>query len=93
MTTVHTYFEDRTTDGESDPYTIADGGPQLIKITGTFDGATVKVLMDFADDDYVVLDSYTEEVGDLLKGTKSGCRLKVSIESAGASTSITAKSF
>lgn len=88
-----TFFEDQTTDDTSDIYSIQDGGYRVIKATGTFDGATITIEADFGDDDFADIQAYQfaeEDIKDLVM-LKVGMRIRATISSAGASTSVSLK--
>ena len=88
-----TLLSSQTTNGSGTIVTITDGGFRLIRIYGTFDGATATLESDFNNSETWVADSagaYT--VPDTSPLTvKTGLRVRLTVSSAGASTSLSAE--
>lgn len=93
MASTFTLFENQQSNGTSNVFEEATGGMRWLKISGTFDSATIDLQMDFQDDDYVNMSNYQFTATDSVKLTnlKPGIRLRLNLTSAGASTDITAK--
>lgn len=88
-----TLLSAQTTNGSGATVSISDGGYRLLRIYGTFDGATATLEYDFNDSGTWVADSagaYT--VADTSPLTvKTGLQIRITVSNAGASTSLNAE--
>lgn len=90
---VFVFFENETTNATSEVYFVKDGGYRELKATGTFDGATITVEVDFDDNDFApVLDyQFTEPVAKYIQPLRPGMRLRAVVTDAGPTTNVTFK--
>ena len=88
-----TLLSAQTTNGSGATVSINDGGYRLLRIYGTFDGATATLEYDFNASGTWVADSagaYT--VADTSPLTvKTGLQIRITVSNAGASTSLNAE--
>jgi len=89
-----TFFENQTTNATSSEVlgTALTGGFCVMKFTGTFDGAIIKVMMDFNDSDYAPLDALEiDEACCRAVKMPAGTRITVELSNAQPTTDITVK--
>lgn len=90
---METLLSNQTTNGSGSAVNIEDGGFRLLRVYGTFDGATAQLEVDFNGSGTWVADSggaFT--VADqFYLSTKTGMSVRLTVSSAGASTDLTAE--
>lgn len=90
---METLLSNQTTNGSGSTVNIEDGGFRLLRIYGTFDGATATLEVDFNGSGTWVADSggaFT--VADqFYVNTKVGLQVRLTVSSAGASTDLNAE--
>ena len=88
-----TLLSNQTTNGSGSTVTIEDGGFKLMRIYGTFDGATATLEVDFNGSGTWVADSggaFTVADNFHLT-TKTGMQIRLTVSNAGASTDLDAE--
>lgn len=90
---METLLSARTTNGSGTPVVISDGGFRLLRVYGTFDGATATLEYDFNGSGTWVADSAGAfTVADTSPLTvKTGLSIRMTLSGVGASTSISAE--
>lgn len=81
----------KTTNGSGTDAVVKDGGFKLLRIYGTFDGATVTLSIDFNGSTTFVNDSTYTAQGVYYVNSKVGLTYRLTISAAGASTSLSAE--
>ena len=81
----------KTTNGAGTDLIVRDGGFKLLRIYGTFDGATVTLSIDFNGSTTFVTDSAYTAQGVYYVNSKVGLTYRATISGAGAGTSLSAE--
>ena len=88
-----TLLSAQTTNGSGATVSISDGGYRLLRIYGTFDGATATLEIDFNNSGTWVADSggaFTA-ADQYYLNTKAGMQVRLTVSGAGGSTSLNAE--
>ena len=88
-----TLLSSQTANGSGPTVSIGDGGFRLLRIYGTFDGATATLEYDFnASGTWVADSAWAYTVADTSPLTvKTGLQIRITVSSAGGSTSLNAE--
>lgn len=88
-----TLLANQTTNGSGSTATIEDGGFKLMRIYGTFDGATATLEVDFNGSGTWVADTggVFTVADNYYINTKTGMQIRLTVSSAGGSTDLNAE--